>query len=147
MFATYIPLSFLDPATAVAFQAYNVYDTSPSSGSTVRFTSTLINKGGGYSTSTGYFTAKQSGTYSFSAKICICTRNNMRFDIIVGSTIYATGYAYDQYAYACATAQAVAALKVNDKVFVRWQTYSYSRAVLYNGGNYRNSFSGVYLFP
>lgn len=72
----------------------------------------------------------------------------MRFEIIVGSTIYAIGVAYDRDAVACASTQAVAELKVNDKVFVKWQKYSYSgRSVLSHGGQNRNCFSGVYLYP
>jgi hypothetical protein len=133
---------------SVAFHAYHVTDCSPLSGQTMIFSKTLLNKGDAYNTSTGIFVAPRYGMYTFEAHMCVSHQKHMRFDIMVGSTIYATAYGYTYHGTNGPTAHAIVKLYLGDRVSVDWKTWSYgiSTAIMQNV-NYRNSFSGKLSNP
>ncbi|XP_060604031.1 thrombospondin-1-like [Ruditapes philippinarum] len=130
--------------SSVAFNAYYVTDCSPAIGQTMIFSKVLTNEGGAYNKVNGIFTAPKDGLYTFFAQMCIYSGHSMHFEIVAGTQVFATAYAYSYRGYECPSAQAIVQAKKGDKVFVKWNTWSYSSTVLAQGVYYRNSFSGKY---
>jgi len=105
----------------------------------------LLNEGGGYDNSTGYFTAPRSGTYLFTAQVCsgdgtLAVVNIMANNIPVGTVIHedATGSWVD-----CGSGSGIAILSKGQRAWVQ-TTHSYT-STLGNSLTSWNSFTGVLI--
>ena len=132
-------------APHIAFTAVGVVDLSPSNGQTIIFSSTRLNEGNAYNTSTGVFTSPVNGTFSFSTQFCVPPNKVLFIAIVVDGINYATSLIYDSDAHACDTGTAVAMLHVNSKVWVMC-TSANSRDIIYPAdAKNMNSFSGYLI--
>ncbi|XP_045184121.1 SCO-spondin-like isoform X2 [Mercenaria mercenaria] len=125
----------------IVFNAKGVTDISPTSGQTMIFGTTLVNEGHAYNTSTGIFTAPANGTYTFSTQFCVYSQEALYIAIVVDGVAYATMYAYDKDSDPCNTADTVAVLHAQSKVWVKC-TWASAGAVVHEYSDRMNSFSG-----
>ena len=132
-------------APHIAFTAVDVVDRSPSVGQPIIFSSTRLNEGNAYNTSTGVFTTPVNGTFSFSTQICLTYKKMLYIAIVVDGINYATVKKYDGDIDTCDTTTAVAKLHVNSKVWVKC-TSTDSGDVIFQADAFRlNSFSGYLI--
>lgn len=79
-----IPAQKLDFTTFPKFSAYRAVDQTVANGDTIIFTSEDYDVGSGFNTTTGVFTAPQTGTYSFSWKLQTSTATSILSGINYG---------------------------------------------------------------
>lgn len=133
--------SYVSCTPNIAFKAHSVRDTTPTPKQTMVLESVIFNQGNAYSTSTGIFTAPVSGTYFFTTQFCSIQKHVFNYDIKVDGTTYATGKTYAETSFPCNTADTVAVLHANSKVWVEC-TYVIPGSQIYQDGAHMNSFSG-----
>lgn len=112
--------------------------------SKVIFKNIIFNIGGGYNSSTGYFTAPVDGTYSFSVHICALSNYNLDVEIVVEGVSYATESLRNS-GLLCGAVNTFAVLARGQKVWV--QTLYPGNNVFYEEQNYfRDTFTGALVY-
>jgi hypothetical protein len=137
-----IYIKFIIAVPNIIFNAYQLTDLSPVINQTMVFTKIIVNDGNAYDSSTGIFTAPTSGTYYFSAQLCITKFENMHIVIKVNDRTVVAQHVYDYHSYECGFLQTVARIKENDRVIVQWLRWSYQDNVLVQYDYARNFFTG-----
>ena len=115
-------------------------DYKVDNGTVFVYTTTTINEGNGYNSTSGIFTAPLGGFYSFSVQICSPTSRDGAFGIFVnGINIKPSPYGNDG-TILCLTTDAVAILKKGDRVWT--QCIDFKCYLRRDGDKYWNTFSG-----
>ncbi|XP_060563842.1 uncharacterized protein LOC132723179 [Ruditapes philippinarum] len=103
----------------VAFRSKDLVDLTPSSGETLVFKTTTLNEGLGYDNKSGIFTAPVAGTYTFSVQLCVNGGKNMYYAIVADSVEINKGLFADEKYIKSYTAETVAVLQKDSKVYVK----------------------------
>lgn len=105
---------------AVAFVAKGITNTSPSVGSTLFFTTPVVNHGDGYNSSTGIFKVPVGGIYMFTVQLCIDLNTFINFEIRSSTTVYSkTEHGALAIDDTCDSVTTVAILKRGEQVWVK----------------------------
>ena len=128
-----------------AFSAYEISDTTPSTGDTLVFTKTFVNENGAYSTTTGIYTTPCDGIYEFHATLtsdASYPKKYLYVEYKAGATSIGKFmmYMYDTDRDASSSGSAIARLQKGTEVFLRVKTTSGAR--LEDNAYRMNSFSG-----
>jgi len=139
-----LPNSLIFLSGVVAFEAHKISDHSPHLNDRLVFTQEILDVGGGYDSSTGYYKAPVNGMYRIT--IQICGNYDKWFVAFIMANDKQVGYASSlggSVEVTCATGSALAYLKRGQKVWVRCQLVSANG--IYDGLDMWNSFSGVLI--
>ncbi|WAQ99663.1 hypothetical protein MAR_024036 [Mya arenaria] len=119
------------------------YPTDLSNPNPIVFTKTVYDFGNGYDNVTGVFTVPVDGTYLFTMHLCSHAGKDIHYRLTIDDEDHLGGRNFNTGSHVCTSADVIAPLKTNSKVFVK---SSQSSDVLYEDGSYRrNIFSGVLL--
>ncbi|XP_076435699.1 uncharacterized protein LOC143275448 [Babylonia areolata] len=123
----------------VHFHARLTSDTKLSSGSILKMTTVLNNQGGGYDSSTGYFTAPMDGNYFFIATTGSYSAGNYaNMDMMKeGTTVGQTYMIEDSYAYNMGSCHAALLLNAGDKVWLQSSATSSFESVVTSFSGFR----------
>ena len=126
-----------------AFSAYEISDTTPSTGDTLVFTKTFVNENGAYSTTTGIYTAPCDGIYEFHATIALSSKNTwIAVEFKAGTTAIGKFPVGDYWMYVSSSGSAIALVTKGTEVFLRVTGLRSSGARLGDDTYRMNSFSG-----
>ncbi|XP_060587485.1 uncharacterized protein LOC132742995 [Ruditapes philippinarum] len=131
--------------TTVAFHANSLSNTQLLPGNKLVFRVIKVNQGGAYNSRSGIFVAPQNGTYSFNAHLCLVAGNALGFDVMVGSSVYSSTYARGYTGCGCSSVPAIAVLKQNDQVYLRWKTYSHTSSSVICQSIPQSTFTGMLI--
>lgn len=107
----------------------------------LKFEDVRVNRGGGYDSSTGIFTATRNGLYHFSCLILGANGYDVGYQLTKNESSYATGYSATG-PYEASTLSALMELKKGDRVYIKHRHKGQTETVL---GSDHSSFGGYFL--
>ena len=106
----------------------------------VKFEDVRVNRGQGYNSSTGVFTAPRKGLYHIA---CLILGNNghvVHYQLNKNDAVYTKGYS-TKVAHTSSTISSLVEMTKGDRVFIKHRT---SGSEQFSGSNY-SSFSGYFM--
>lgn len=103
----------------ISFTAFSTEVRTYDADDVVQFDGIVVNDGGFFNSSTGYFTCPYTGYYLFSVSILAQTTFTMGVDIRVNGTLLVGAYASDTVTYGQAAATTIAKCEAGQMVWVR----------------------------
>lgn len=105
--------------SSYAFSAHWLPDTSLSKGKTLVFSKTIFDEEQTYDNSSGKYTVPFSGTYLFTAHLCIFDRHHGEIYFVADGIRFGAFYVVDKDWYVCAQGTAIGQLQKGAKVWLK----------------------------
>ena len=135
-------LSASMPKSSYAFSAHNLSASTPSVGSTLVFTHTLLNEDEVYNTTTGMFTAQRDGLYEFQASLTPGqSKKVVRVEFNARGSAIGRFSVYDNYNPSTSFSSAITRLQEGEQVYLKVSGMT-SGFRFREGTQYMNTFSG-----
>ena len=106
----------------------------------VTFDDVRVNRGQGYNSLTGVFTAPRKGLYHFSCVITAHSSHHVHYQLNKNDAVYINGYS-NKSGHATSTISDVVEMKKGDRVFIKHGNSNYEEIT----GSHHSTFSGYFL--
>ena len=128
------------------FSALWVANTDPSVNDALKFTRVLLNDNAVYNANTGEFKAPVSGTYLFTANVCVQSNKYLLLQFLAGDTVIGAFISGDLDWYSCTSSTAFGQLQKGQIVKLVVVVRHGSGNIVHNDNiGYLSSFAGTLL--
>ncbi|XP_060553418.1 heavy metal-binding protein HIP-like [Ruditapes philippinarum] len=127
----------------IAFNAYQVLDTSPETNQIMIWQHIRLNEGNAYDNVVGKFKAPVSGLYHFAVHICNNSGQVITYAIVLDGTYIAQSYKYDNAIVECGSISAITKVTTGQMVWVKCISGSASTSQIWNPP--MSSFTGALI--